>query len=117
MSAGEAGCRGRTGRMLKDVSDQPVSVSADELHAVSRQAAVWEDAVRRAEHGETVAVIAHGEHVADVVPSGELARLRETIEVLSDTEAVRALADTEPVVHGRDAIRALVAERVARERG
>ena len=99
------------------MSDQPVSVSADELHAVGRQAAVWEEAVRRAEHGETVAVIAHGEHVADVVPSGELARLRETIEVLSDAEAVHALADTEPVVHGRDAIRALVAERAARERG
>jgi antitoxin (DNA-binding transcriptional repressor) of toxin-antitoxin stability system len=75
------------------VSEQPVSVSADESHAVGRQAAVWEDAVRRAERGETVAVIAHGEHVADVVPSGELARLRETIEVLADTELVRALAD------------------------
>jgi antitoxin (DNA-binding transcriptional repressor) of toxin-antitoxin stability system len=92
------------------VSDQPVSVSADELQAVGRQAAVWEDAVRRAERGETVAVIAHGKHVADVVPSGELVRLRETIEVLSDTELVRALADTEPVVHGRDAIRTLIAE-------
>ena len=73
--------------------------------------------MRRAEHGETVAVIAHGEHVADVVPSGELARLRETIEVLADTDAVRALADAEPVVHGRDAIRALVAERVTRDAG
>jgi hypothetical protein len=62
-------------------------------------------------------VIAHGEHVADVVPSGELARLRETIEVLADSDAVQALADTEPVVHGRDAIRALLAERVSHERG
>jgi hypothetical protein len=51
----------------------------------------------------------------DVVPSGELDRLRETIEVLSDPDAMRALADTEPVVRGRDAIRALAAERVARE--
>ena len=50
----------------------------------------WNDAVRRAENGETVAVIAHGKHVADVVPSGELDRLRETIEVLSDPEAARA---------------------------
>ncbi len=90
------------------MSEQPVSVSTDGFEA-------WHDAVRRAENGETVAVIAHGEHVADVVPSGELDRLRETIEVLSDPEAVQALADTEPVVFGRDAIRALVAERVARE--
>lgn len=75
----------------------------------------WNDAVCRAENGATVAVIAHGKHVADVVPSGELDRLRETIEVLSDPEAVRALADTEPVVFGRDAVRALVAERVARD--
>ncbi len=35
--------------------------------------------------------------------------------MLSDPDAVHALADTEPVVFGRDAIRALVAERVARE--
>lgn len=62
-------------------------------------------------------VIAHGEHVADVVPSGELDRLRETIEVLSDPEAMRDLADDEPIVRGRDAIRALVADRVARESG
>lgn len=89
------------------MSEQPVSVSTDGFEA-------WNDAVRRAENGETVAVIAHGEHVADVVPS-ELDRLRETIEVLSDPEAVQALADTEPVVFGRDAIRALVAERAARE--
>ena len=75
----------------------------------------WNDAVRRAGNGETVAVIALGKHVADVVPSGELDRLRETIEVLSDPDAVQALADTEPVVFGREAIRALVAERVARE--
>ncbi len=90
------------------MSEQPVSVSTDGFES-------WNDAVRRAENGETVAVIAHGKHVADVVPSGELSRLRETIEVLSDPDAVQALADTEPVVFGRDAIRALVAERVARE--
>jgi antitoxin (DNA-binding transcriptional repressor) of toxin-antitoxin stability system len=99
------------------VSDQAATVSADELHIAGRQAAIWEDAVRRAEHGETVAVISHGEHVADVVPSGELARLRETIEVLGDTDAVRALADAESVVRGRAAIRTLVADRVTRERG
>ncbi len=60
-------------------------------------------------------MIAHGRHVADVVPSGELDRLRETIEVLSNPDAVQALADTEPVVFGGDVIRALIAERVARE--
>jgi antitoxin (DNA-binding transcriptional repressor) of toxin-antitoxin stability system len=97
------------------MSEQPVSLSVDDLHAATQQASMWEQAVRRAEHGETVAVIAHGEHVADVVPSGELDRLRETIEVLSDADAVRALADTEPVVFGSDAIRTLVAERIARE--
>lgn len=93
------------------MSEQPVRVSADDLHAASEQAASWDEAVRRAAHGETVAVLAGGEHVADVVPSGELERLRETIEVLSDTEAVRALAATETAVVGRDAIRALVANR------
>ena len=73
------------------MSEQPVSVSADDLHAASQQAATWEDAVRRAERGETVAIIAHGEHVADVVPSGELDRLRETIEVPSDPDLVQEL--------------------------
>ncbi len=53
----------------------------------------WAEVARRAEHGETVSVIAHGDHVADVVPSGELDRLRETIEVLSDTELVRGLRE------------------------
>jgi antitoxin (DNA-binding transcriptional repressor) of toxin-antitoxin stability system len=53
----------------------------------------WSEVVRRAEHGETVSVIAHGDHVADVVPSGELDWLRETIEVLSDTELVRDLPE------------------------
>jgi len=94
---------------------EPVSLSVDDLHAATRQASLWEQAVRRAERGETVAVIAHGEHVADVVPSGELDRLRETIEVLSDSDAMRNLADQEAVVHGIDAIQALVAERAARE--
>jgi antitoxin (DNA-binding transcriptional repressor) of toxin-antitoxin stability system len=68
------------------MSEDTVSVSADGLES-------WNEAVRRAEHGETVAVIAHGEHVADVVPSGELDRLRETIEVLSDSRVVRDLQD------------------------
>ena len=53
----------------------------------------WAEIVRRAERGESVAVIAHGDHVADVVPSGELDRLHETIEVLSDTELVRDLQE------------------------
>ena len=68
------------------MSEDPVSVSADGLES-------WNEAVRRAEHGETVAVVAHGEHVADVVPSGELDRLRETIEVLSDSDVVRDLQE------------------------
>jgi len=53
----------------------------------------WAEVVRRAEHGESVSVIAHGVHVADIVPSGELDRLRETIEVLSDSELVRDLRE------------------------
>jgi PHD/YefM family antitoxin component YafN of YafNO toxin-antitoxin module len=73
------------------MSEQPVSVSADDLHAASEQAAAWEQAVRRAEGGENVAVLAHGRHVADVVPSGEIERLRETIEVLSDNDLLRDL--------------------------
>ncbi len=98
------------------MGEQPVSVSADDLAAATRQAQVWQDAVHRAERGEVVPVIAHGEHVADVVPSGELDRLRETIEVLSDHELVRALADREPVVRGRAAIDDLVEQRTARQR-
>jgi antitoxin (DNA-binding transcriptional repressor) of toxin-antitoxin stability system len=96
------------------MSEQPsASLSVDDLHEAAQR---WEQAVRRAEHGETVAVIAHGEHVADVVPSGELERLRETIEVLSDRAALSDLADdSAPEVVGVDAVRALVAERVARE--
>ena len=91
------------------MSELPVSVSTDGLES-------WNDAVRRAEHGEVVAVIAHGKHVADVVPSGELDRLRETIEVLSDPDAMQAVHDTEIAVTGVDAIRELVAERARRER-
>jgi antitoxin (DNA-binding transcriptional repressor) of toxin-antitoxin stability system len=91
------------------VSEQPVSVSADGLES-------WFDAVRRAERGEVVPVIAHGEHVADVVPSGELDRLRETIEVLSAPEVMRDLADTEVEIIGIDAVRELLAERTRRER-
>ena len=91
------------------MSELPVSVSTDGLES-------WNDAVRRAEHGEVVAVIAHGKHVADVVPSGEPDRLRETIEVLSDPETMQAVHDSEIVVTGVDAIRELVAERARRER-
>ena len=98
------------------MSEQPASVSADELSAESQQARAWQDVVQRAERGEVVAVIAHGEHVADVVPSGELERLRETIEVLSDHELVRALTDREPVVRGRAAVHDLVTGRGTRER-
>jgi antitoxin (DNA-binding transcriptional repressor) of toxin-antitoxin stability system len=90
------------------MSELPASVSTDGLES-------WNDAVRRAEHGEVVAVIAHGKHVADVVPSGELDRLRETIEVLSDPDAMQAVHDTEIAVTGVDAIRELVAERARRE--
>jgi len=90
------------------MSEPPASVSADGFESGN-------DAVRRAENGEVVAVIAHGRHVADVVPSGQLERLREPIEVLSDPDAVQALADTEPVVIGIEAMRALIADRIARE--
>lgn len=90
------------------MSGQPVSVSTDGFES-------WNDAVRRARNGETVAVISHGEHIADVVPSGELDRLRETIEVLSDPDVQADLADDEPVVFGVDAIKALIDERIARE--
>lgn len=47
------------------MSEQPTTVTTDGLES-------WNDAVRRAEHGETVVVITHGRHVADVVPSGEV---------------------------------------------
>jgi antitoxin (DNA-binding transcriptional repressor) of toxin-antitoxin stability system len=70
----------------------------------------WAEIVRRAERGESVAVIAHGDHVADVVPSGELDRLHETIEVLSDTDLVRDLR--EGLADAR-AGRVFSAERVA----
>lgn len=92
-----------------DINGPAVSVSTDGFES-------WHDAVHRAKRGETVAVISHGEHIADVVPSGELDRLRETIEVLSDPDVQADLADDEPVVFGIDAIKALVEERIARER-
>lgn len=98
------------------MSEQPASVSAEDLRPLTPRVAAWQDAVQRAERGETVAVIAHGEHVADVVPSGELDRLRETIDVLSDNDLVRALADDEPVVHGNQAVNDLIAARVDRQR-
>jgi antitoxin (DNA-binding transcriptional repressor) of toxin-antitoxin stability system len=72
------------------MSEEPVSVTTDGLHAASEHARSWEQAVERAEHGETVAVLAHGRHVADVVPSGEIERLRETIDVLSTTNSAAA---------------------------
>ncbi|AYY11364.1 hypothetical protein EF847_00140 [Actinobacteria bacterium YIM 96077] len=87
------------------------------LDALNEQTTAWQDAVRRAEDGQSVAIIAHGEHVADVVPSGELDRLRETIEVLSDPAARAALEEADrsieegDVVEGVDAIRALVEGR------
>jgi antitoxin (DNA-binding transcriptional repressor) of toxin-antitoxin stability system len=101
--------------ILSDMSEQPATVSVDDLRPPSPRVAAWQDAVQRAERGETVAVIAHGEHVADVVPSGELDRLRETIDILSDQDLVRALADREPVVRGIDAIKDLIAQRTDHE--
>jgi antitoxin (DNA-binding transcriptional repressor) of toxin-antitoxin stability system len=68
------------------VNEPVTSVHAEESPS-------WAEVVSRAEHGDTVAVIAHGEHVADVVPSGELDRLRDTVEMLSDTELVRDLIE------------------------
>jgi PHD/YefM family antitoxin component YafN of YafNO toxin-antitoxin module len=73
-------------RNTRRMGESPANVSADTFES-------WNDAVRRAERGETVAVVAHGEHVADVVPSGELERLRETIEVLSDHDVMRAVQE------------------------
>jgi antitoxin (DNA-binding transcriptional repressor) of toxin-antitoxin stability system len=73
------------------MSEEPVSVRTDGLHAASEHARSWEQAVERAERGETVAVLAHGRHVADVVPSGEIERLRETIDVLCDNDLLREL--------------------------
>jgi antitoxin (DNA-binding transcriptional repressor) of toxin-antitoxin stability system len=73
------------------MSEEPVSVTIDGLHTASEHARSWEQAVERAERGETVAVLAHGRHVADVVPSGEIERLRETIDVLSDNDLLQEL--------------------------
>lgn len=92
-------------RILDSMSEEPVTVSADGL-------ASWNDAVHRAEQGDTVAVIAHGTHVADVVPSGELERLRETIEVLSDTELMHDIRDG---LADLEAGRVVSAEDVARD--
>lgn len=77
----------------------------------------WADVVRRAEHGETVSVVAHGEHVADVVPSGELDRLRETVDVLSDTQLVRELREgLNDARHGRVFTADQIAEDLAARR-
>lgn len=83
---GFKGAGGVAMRHTRGMGESPANVSADTFEW-------WNDAVRRAEHGETVAVVAHGEHVADVVPSGELERLRETIEVLSDHDMMRAIQE------------------------
>ena len=89
--------RPRRARRLRSAASQigwPVyhgSVSEPGFAVRAEDQPAWAEVVRRAERGESVAVIAHGDHVADVVPSGELDRLRETIEVLSDTELVRDL--------------------------
>lgn len=69
-------------------------MTSDGLHAASEQTRSWEQAVARAERGETVAVLAHGKHVADVVPSGEIERLRETIDVLSDNDLLHELRNS-----------------------
>jgi antitoxin (DNA-binding transcriptional repressor) of toxin-antitoxin stability system len=61
------------------MGEEPVSVT-DGLHAASEQTRSWEQAVERAERGETVAVLAHSGHVGDVVPLREIERLRETID-------------------------------------
>ena len=66
-------------------------MTTDGLHAASEYARSWEQAVERAERGETVVVLALGRHVADVVPSGEIERLRETFDVLSDNDLLRDL--------------------------
>lgn len=86
-----------------DVSEPAITVRAEDEPS-------WAEVVRRAEHGESVSVIAHGDHVADVVPSGELDRLRETIEVLSDTELVRELREGLADAHGG---RVFSAEQIA----
>ena len=87
------------------MSEQPAGVSADGLES-------WFDAVRRAERGEVVPVIAHGEHVADVGPAGA----SPNVEVLADAAVMRDLSDTAPAVVGIDDIREVVAERLRRER-
>ncbi len=73
-------------RTIHGVSEPTLTVQAEDQPSST-------EVVRRAEHGESVSVIAHGVHVADVVPSGELERLRETIEVLSDSELVQDLRE------------------------
>ena len=100
--------------LTMDVMTTGQSVSVD---ALNEQASAWQNAVRQAEAGQSVAIISHGEHVADVVPSGELERLRETIEVLSDAatradldEAKRSIEEGD-VLRGADAIRAVVENR------
>jgi antitoxin (DNA-binding transcriptional repressor) of toxin-antitoxin stability system len=67
------------------VSEQP-TVSVDVAES-------WREAIRRAEGGETVTVVAGGKRVADVVPSGALDRLRETVDVLSDNDLVQGAGE------------------------
>ena len=68
------------------MSEPAITVNAEDQPS-------WNEVVLRAEHGESISVMAHGEHVADIVPSGELDRLRATIDVLTDTELVRDLRE------------------------
>ena len=97
------------------MSEQRTSVSVDDLRAASEQAAAWEQAVRRAEGREAVAVLAHGRHVADIVPSGEIERLREMIEVLSDNDLLRDLhAGLDDLRAGRQVAAEDVAEDLRR---
>ena len=66
----------------------------------------WAEIVRRAERGESVAVIAHGDHVADIVPSGELDRLRETEvrNAMSSPEAYVPASDGTTLERSREAV-------------
>ena len=101
VSTNQAATRTAAASEATAVCDQPDpvwlvyhgSVSEPGFAVRAEDQPAWAEIVRRAERGESIAVIAHGDHVADVVPSGELDRLRETIEVLSDTELVRDLQE------------------------
>ena len=72
------------------MSERPVCVSADDLHAASEQAAAWEQAVRRAEGGETVAVLAHGRRRRRRALRRDRTAARDD-KVLSDNDLLRDL--------------------------